>query len=86
MATYQQQLDKLRLQREAKERAEAASEAAQLSPDQVAHWRLVLANMGIPFAMSMPVDMVQRFRDGLQARVNAEYPSPAASHADNEEK
>lgn len=80
MATYQEQIEKRRLEREAKEKAEAAS---KLSPDQVAHWRLVLANMGIPFAMSMPVDMVQRFRDGLQARINAEYPSPPQRDGDS---
>lgn len=73
MATYQQQLDKLRLQREAKEKAEAAREATKLSPDQVTHWRGVLSYMGVPFAMSMPESIVQQFRDGLQARINAEF-------------
>ena len=78
MATYQEQLERMRIEREAKEKIEAERKASQLSPDQVSHWRLVLANMGIPFAMSMPVEMVQRFRDGIQARINAEYGSDAA--------
>ena len=75
MATYQEQIERRRLEREAKEKAEADAKAKQLSPEQVAHWRLVLAHMGVPFAMSMPVEMVQRFRDALQARINAEYPA-----------
>ncbi len=73
MATYQQQLDRLRAQKEAKAKAEAEAKARQLSPDQVAHWRLVLANMGIPLAMSMPEEMVQQFRDAVQARINREF-------------
>ncbi len=68
MATYQEQIERRRLEKEAKEKAEAA---AKLSPDQASHWRLVLANMGVPFAMSMPIELVQRFRDALQVKINA---------------
>jgi hypothetical protein len=73
MATYQQQLEKLRLQKEAKAKAEAEAKARQLTPDQVAHWRLVMVNMGVPFAMSMPESIVQEFRDRIQLRLNAEF-------------
>lgn len=69
MATYQEQLARLRKQREEREKFEAEQRAKQLSPEQVAHWRIVLANMGIPFAMSMSEDMIQKFKDGIQARI-----------------
>lgn len=70
MATYQEQIEKRRLEKEAKAKADAER---HLSPDQVANWRLVLANMGVPFAMTMPEAMVQKFRDGIQARINKEF-------------
>ena len=79
MATYQEQIERRRLEREAKEKAEA------LNASQVDNWRIVLANMGIPFARSMPAEMVQRFRDALQAKINAEYP-PDAAHGEQGEK
>lgn len=69
MATYQQQLERLRLQREAKEKAEAEEKARLLTPDQIKHWRLVLANMGVPMAMSMPDSWVQKFKDRIQDRI-----------------
>lgn len=75
MATYQEQIEKRRREKEEREKAEAENKARQLTPDQVSHWRLVLANMGIPFAMSMPETMVQNFRDLIQIRLNAEFKS-----------
>ena len=75
MATYQEQLEKIRSQKETKAKAEAEEQARLLSPEQVGHWRIVLANMGIPFARSMPAEMVQRFRDAIQARIDGEHPS-----------
>ena len=73
MATYQEQLAKTRALKEAKAKAEAEEKARQLTPEQVEHWRGVLAHMGIPFARSMPVEMVQRFKDAIQARMNAYF-------------
>lgn len=70
MATYQEQIEKARREKEAKAKAAEAAKAAQLSPEQIEHWRLVLANMGVPFAMSMPESYVQRFRDAIQAEFN----------------
>jgi hypothetical protein len=64
MATYQEQIERLRKQREQREKA------AQLSKEQVEHWRIVLANMSIPFAMTMPAEMIQEFRDRMQASIN----------------
>ena len=72
MATYQEQIERRRLEREAKEK-DAAERKALLSSDQVSNWRLVLLNMGIPLAMSMPESMVQQFRDNIQARINREF-------------
>lgn len=74
MATYQEQLERLRREKEEKAKAE------ELSAKQIDNWRGVLAHMGIPFARSMPVEMVQRFRDALQGRVNAEFGS-SESHS-----
>lgn len=85
MATYQEQLAKLTAEREAREKAEAERKASLLTPDQVSHWRLVLANMGIPFAMSMPEHMVQRFKDGIQAKLTAEYGHGDAAHSQTKE-
>lgn len=74
MATYQEQIAKRAAEREARERAEAERQATKLSPDQLTHWRLIMANMGVPFAGMLPDAFVQRFRDAIQARIN-ETPS-----------
>ena len=67
MATYQEQLDRLRREKEEKAKAE------ELNAKQIDNWRGVLANMGVPFARSMPVELVQRFRDAMQTRINDEF-------------
>lgn len=67
MATYQEQLDKLRQQREAKEKAEAERLAGQLSPKQMKNWREVLVRIVGPYALIMPEAMVQEFRDRFNA-------------------
>ena len=72
MATYQEQLERLRQQREAKERAEAERKANQLTPDQIKHWRQVLLHVVGPGAMLIPDAMVQEFRDRFQQRINEE--------------
>jgi hypothetical protein len=66
MATYQEQIERRRLE---KERDEAQK---KMTADQVANWRGVLSRMGIPFAASMPEEMVLRFRDAFQERLNRE--------------
>lgn len=71
MATYQEQIARRAQERAALEKAEADRQAAILSPEQVRHWRLVLANMGIPFAMSLPSEVVQRFKDRIQERLDS---------------
>lgn len=84
MATYQEQLARRVAEREAREKAEAERKAAQMSPDQIANWRIVLRNMGIPFASVMPDATVQRFRDAFQARINAELPDAAHGNSKGE--
>jgi sugar-specific transcriptional regulator TrmB len=69
MATYQEQLERLRKRREEKERADAEREAQKLSPEQVANWRQVLLRVVGPYALIMPEAMVQEFRDRIQERV-----------------
>lgn len=73
MATYQEQIERNRLKAEMRKRKDAENAAKKLSPEQIKNWRLVLANMGIPFAMSMPDEMVQEFRDGIQSKLEREF-------------
>jgi DNA-binding FadR family transcriptional regulator len=72
MATYQEQIERLRLAREAKEKAEAELLAKQMTPEQIKNFRQVLAHMVGPYAYFMPDAMVQEFRDRIQERLNAE--------------
>jgi hypothetical protein len=73
MATYQEQLERLRREREAKEKAEAERLAKQMTPEQIKNWRGILMNMGLgPYALIMPEEMVQEIRDRIQDRINAE--------------
>ena len=69
MATYQEQIERNRLKAEMRKRKDAENAAKKLSPEQIKNWRQVLANMGIPFAMSMPDEMVQKFKDGIQSKL-----------------
>jgi len=69
MANYQEQIERLNRMKESKEKAETEN---KLSSDQIANWRIVLRNIGIPLAMSMPESMVQKFRDAFQKRIEAE--------------
>ncbi len=72
MAIYQEQIERLNRMKESKEKAETERE---LSGEQIENWRIVLRNMGIPLAMSIPESMVQKFRDALQKRIDAEMPN-----------
>jgi DNA-binding GntR family transcriptional regulator len=72
MATYQEQIERLRLAREAKEKAEAERLAKQMTPEQIKNFRQVLAHMVGPYAYIMPDAMVEEFRDRIQDRINAE--------------
>lgn len=47
------------------------TEAGRLTPEQVKNWRNMLLGMIGPYALIMPVEDVQRFRDMMQARANA---------------
>ena len=73
MANYQEQIERLNSMKERNEKAETEH---KLSGEQIEIWRITLRNMGIPLAMSMPESMVQRFRDAIQKRINAEFPNP----------
>lgn len=76
MATYQEQLDRLRREREAKEKAEAERLAKLMTPEQIKNFRGVLAHMVGPYAYIMPDAMVEEFRDRIQDRINAECVPP----------
>lgn len=84
MATYQEQIERNRKQREEREKAEAERKASQLGPEQIKLWRTVLAQMVGPFAHVMPEAMVQQFRDRIQERLDKEH--TAAEQRSTEEK
>lgn len=86
MATYQEQLDRLRQQREAREKAEAERKALEMTPDQITNWRGILRHMVGPYALIMPDSMVQEFRDRFQDRINDELSVAAASSESTKEK
>lgn len=73
MATYQEQIARRQREKETKAKSDADR---KMTSEQIDHWRGVLWNMGVPFAMTMPVEMVQRFRDVMQARINAQFAAP----------
>ena len=70
MATYQEQIEKLRIAREAREKVEAENKARQLSPEQIKNWRQVLVQVVGPFALIMPESMVHDLRDLYQKRID----------------
>lgn len=47
-----------------------SEEDYKLTPDQIGHWRNALLLMGFgPYALIMPAEDIQRFRDNLQKRI-----------------
>ena len=45
---------------------------AELTPEQIANWRdTLLLTLG-PYALIMPVDQIQRYRDEMQERLDLE--------------
>lgn len=79
MATYQEQIRRRAVEREAKEKAEAERLANQMTPEQIKNWRQILLHMVGPFALLMEDEMVQEFRDRIQARVHEELNAPSAA-------
>ena len=77
MATYQEQLERYRAAREAKEKAEAERKARMLSPEQIKNWRGVLFRIVGPYAHIMPDEMVQEFKDRFAQQLGDE------PHGDN---
>lgn len=74
MATYQEQLERLRREREAREKADAENKARQMTPEQIKNWREVLVRVVGPFAYVMPETMVREFRDRIQRDINTQFP------------
>ena len=72
MATYQEQLDRLRKQRGAKEKVEEERKANALSHEQIKNWRnaLALTPIGIA-AYYLPDEMIQALRDKFNQELNA---------------
>ena len=73
MATYQEQIERRRIEREAKEKAEAERLARQLSPEQIKNWRQVLALTPIgPAAYIIPSDLVQAIYEKFQRELSSD--------------
>lgn len=43
----------------------------KITPEQIKNWRRVLIGMIGPYALIMPDEEVQKFRDKMQAKVNS---------------
>ena len=41
-----------------------------LTPEQIQNWRMVLCGMIGPFALIMPAEMIQAYKDKLQDQVD----------------
>jgi len=63
MATYQEQLAKLQ------EKKNAQLDGDKLSANQINNWRIILRNLGVPFAETMPDFMVQKLRDVIAGKI-----------------
>lgn len=70
MATYQEQIERHRREREAKEKTEIERKAKQLTPEQIKNWRGVLSHIVGPFAFVMSEEMVRHFHDVIQAKLS----------------
>ena len=75
MSTYQEQLARIRAEKAAKQKANEEAEACKLSPEQIKNWRDVIAATSIgPFAYIMSEEMVQAFRDRVDAELKSRKP------------
>ncbi len=63
MATYQEQLDCIRREKEDKKRAD------EMSKDQTKNWRIVLESMGVPFVSSLSDEAINELRKILQTHM-----------------
>ena len=74
MSTYQEQLARIRAEKAAKQKANEEAEARKLSPEQIKNWRDIIAMTSIgPFAYTMPEEMVQTFKDRLEAKLKQAF-------------
>ncbi len=48
----------------------------QMTPEQIQNWRTMLVGMIGPYALIMPDEEIQKFRDKLQAKVNIKNDLP----------
>ena len=85
MATYQEQIERNRLKAEMRKRKDAEDAAKKLSPEQIKNWREVLIHMVGPYALVMPEEMVQEFKDRFQGMVE-QLPQSAAPGESKEKK
>lgn len=75
MATYQEQIERMRQQREAKVKAEEEAKARQLSPEQIKNWRQALAFTAIGgAAYVIPDQMVQAIYEKFMGEINSDAP------------
>ncbi len=44
----------------------------KLSPEQISNWRKILTSSLGPYALVMPDEEVQRYRDFMQQRINVD--------------
>lgn len=58
-------------------------EDSKLTPEQIENWRNVLVGMVGPFALFMPDELIQEYRDNFQNRVDEEEFSVAIDNLFN---
>ena len=82
MATYQEQIERNRLKAEMRKRKDAEDAAKKLSPEQIKNWREILFHMVGPYALVMPEETVQAFKDRFQGIVEQLPPSAAPNEGE----
>jgi len=75
MATYQEQIEKAKLAKEAKAKVDAERAAMELTPEQVKNWREALALTIGPYAHVMHEEYVRALHAAFRERLKAASPS-----------
>ena len=69
---YQEQIEKNQRLKAEKAKADENKRLNQMTPEQIENFRHVLSIMGVPMVHLMSPEMVQIFRDEIQAKINRE--------------
>jgi hypothetical protein len=62
------------------------AEEHRLTPEQIKNWRKVLCGMVGPYALIMPDEEVQKFRDKMQSAVHLIEPESSIDGGSEDEK